>query len=130
MEVGFLGSLDYVASLTATELDQIGVYLNFDMIGSPNFVRFVYDGDGSDIPPTIPLPPESAAVEQVFLDYFSSQGLATEATVISGSSDHFAFCSSDIPCGVLFAGSTGIKTPAEVTVYGGTAGDQSSALGR
>ena len=26
---------------------KIALYLNFDMIGSPNFVRFVYDGDNS-----------------------------------------------------------------------------------
>ena len=28
----------------------ISANLNFDMVGSPNYVRFVYDGDGSDTP--------------------------------------------------------------------------------
>ena len=36
------------ASLSAAEKAKIGLNLNFDMLGSPNFVRFVYDGDGSD----------------------------------------------------------------------------------
>jgi len=123
-EFGLLGSIDYVSNLTADELDQLGVYMNFDMIGSPNYVRFVYDGDGSDLPPQIAVPPESAAVERVFNDYFASQGLATEATVIGQRSDHFAFCVSGVPCGGLFTGAEGIKTPEQVAVYGGTAGEQ------
>ncbi len=123
-EFGLLGSIDYVVNLTDEELEDIAVYLNFDMIGSPNFVRFVYDGDGSDIAPTIAVPPGSAVVEQLFLDYFDSQGLATEPTVIGARSDHFAFCVSGVPCGGLFTGAEGIKTPAQVAVYGGTAGDQ------
>lgn len=123
-ESGLLGSIDYVTNLSQEEIDQIGVYLNFDMIGSPNFVRFVYDGDGSDIAPTIDLPAQSATVERVFLDYFADQGLETEATVIGQRSDHFAFCVSGVPCGGLFTGAEGIKTAEQVAVYGGTEGEQ------
>ncbi len=123
-EGGLNGSIDYVVNLTAEELDDIAMYFNLDMVGSPNFVRFVYDGDGSDIAPTIAVPPESAVIEQLVLDYFDSQGLETEATVIGARSDHFAFCVSGIPCGGLFTGAEGIKTPAQVEVYGGTAGEQ------
>ena len=49
--VGLLGSEAYVASLSVQERSQIAAMLNFDMVGSPNFVRFVYDGDLSDSPP-------------------------------------------------------------------------------
>ena len=35
---------------TPAELDKIALYLNFDMVGSPNFGRFVYDGDNSAFP--------------------------------------------------------------------------------
>ena len=41
----------YVASLPESERSKIAAMLNFDMIGSPNFVNFVYDGDLSDSPP-------------------------------------------------------------------------------
>jgi hypothetical protein len=44
-ESGLLGSEAYVASLDDEERDQIAAMLNFDMVGSPNFVRFIYDGD-------------------------------------------------------------------------------------
>jgi Zn-dependent M28 family amino/carboxypeptidase len=36
-----------VSHLSASELKNIALNLNFDMVASPNFVRFVYDGDGS-----------------------------------------------------------------------------------
>ena len=50
-ESGLLGSEAYVASLPESERAKIAAMLNFDMIGSPNFVNFVYDGDLSDSPP-------------------------------------------------------------------------------
>ena len=42
------------------------------MLGSPNYVRFVYDGDGSDTPDAGP--PGSDAIESVFTDYFAVPG--------------------------------------------------------
>ena len=43
-EEGLLGSEYYVASLSDAALDDIALYLNFDMIGSPNYFFGVYDG--------------------------------------------------------------------------------------
>ena len=45
------------------------------MLGSTNYVRFVYDGDGS--PTGTAGPPGSAQIEDVFTSYFASQGLAS-----------------------------------------------------
>ena len=48
-EAGLVGSTAYVADQVANGgIDEIEANLNFDMVGSPNFVRFVYDGDVSD----------------------------------------------------------------------------------
>lgn len=44
-EHGLLGSQHYVASLMETQTRNIALNLNFDMIASPNDVRFVYDGE-------------------------------------------------------------------------------------
>ena len=110
-EDGLIGSDFYVSQLDARSLKQHAVNLNFDMVGSPNFVRFVYDGDGSAFGVTGPT--GSARVEQVFLDYFASQGLATEPTEFDGRSDYFAFINNGIPAGGLFTGAEGIKTAAE-----------------
>ena len=90
------------------------------MVGSPNFVRFVYDGDGSAF--GIDGPNGSGTIEGAFNDYFASQGLATEPTAFDGRSDYDAFISVGIPAGGLFTGAEGIKTAAQAAVYGGTAG--------
>ena len=119
-EDGLIGSEYYVSQLDARALKEHAVNLNFDMVGSENFVRFVYDGDGSAFGATGPN--GSARVEQVFLDYFASQGLATEPTEFDGRSDYFAFINNGIPAGGLFTGAEGIKTADEAAIYGGTAG--------
>jgi Peptidase family M28/PA domain len=122
-ESGLLGSEAYVDSLPDTERDKIAAMLNFDMIASPNFARFVYDGDLSDSdPPPGGAPPGSAEIEQMFLDYFEDQGLANEPTAFDGRSDYGQFIAAGIPAGGLFTGAEGIKTPEQVALYGGTAG--------
>lgn len=118
-----VGSTFYVFNLPPEELDKIDLMLNFDMVGSPNFVRFVYDGDGSG-GLSDPGPPGSDAIEQVFLDFFASRGLATEPTAFDGRSDYGPFIEVGIPAGGLFTGAEGIKTPEQAAIYGGTAGQQ------
>ena len=123
-EHGLVGSEAYVDSLDETERDKIAAMLNFDMVGSPNFVRFVYDGDLSDSePPEGGAPPASADIERLFLDYFASQGLATEPTAFDGRSDYGPFIFAGIPAGGLFTGAEVLKTEQEAAIYGGTAGE-------
>jgi Zn-dependent M28 family amino/carboxypeptidase len=126
-EFNLLGSQFYVNSLTPAQRAQIELMLNFDMVGSPNFVRFVYDGDNSAVPVgpgAAAGPPGSAEIERVFAHYFASQGLASEETAFSGRSDYgpFIAASVNIPAGGLFTGAEGIKTAAQAATYGGTAG--------
>jgi Zn-dependent M28 family amino/carboxypeptidase len=47
-EEGLVGSTYYTEHLTPTQASKIMVMIDTDMISSPNFARFVYDGDGSD----------------------------------------------------------------------------------
>jgi Zn-dependent M28 family amino/carboxypeptidase len=119
-EFGLLGSEYYVSHLSKTELKNIDSNLNFDMVASPNFVRFVYDGDGSGTGTKGPT--GSANIEKVFNDYFASQGLATDPTAFDGRSDYGPFIDRGIPAGGLFTGAEGIKTARQAAVYGGTAG--------
>jgi hypothetical protein len=124
-ESGLLGSTAYVAGLSAEERSRIAAMLNFDMVGSPNYVRFVYDGDLSDSePPPGGAPPGSGAIETLFRDYFASQGLATEPTAFDGRSDYGPFIEAGIPAGGLFTGAEGIKTAEQAATYGGEAGQQ------
>lgn len=119
-EANLLGSEHYVGALEPDQVGQIYANLNFDMTASPNYVRFVYDGDGSDTP--VAGPPGSGALESLFTNYYASQGLASEPTAFDGRSDYGPFIAVGIPAGGLFAGAEGIKTPAQAATYGGTAG--------
>ncbi|MBE2320103.1 M28 family peptidase [Solirubrobacter sp. CPCC 204708] len=129
-ESGLLGSEDYVARLSDAERAKIAANLNFDMIGSPNFVNFVYDGDLSDSPPIgedvfhPAARPFSATIEKYFLDYFRSQRIPTAPTDFDGRSDYGPFIRNGIPAGGLFTGAEGIKTPEQAAIWGGTAGEQ------
>jgi Zn-dependent M28 family amino/carboxypeptidase len=124
-EFNLLGSSYYVANLDQDEIDSIMAMVNFDMVGSPNFVRFVYDGDNSSFPVgpgAAEGPPGSAYIEDLFIDYFNSQGLANDPTPFSGRSDYGPFIAVGIPAGGLFTGAEGIKTAEQAATYGGTAG--------
>ena len=121
-ESGLVGSQFYVDSLTQREVKNTAVNLTFDMVGSPNYVRFVYDGDASDTDSTGST--GSGVVEKVFNDYFASQSLATEPTAFDGRSDYDAFVNVGIPAGGTFTGAEEVKTADEAATYGGVAGEQ------
>jgi len=118
-EAGLLGSEHYVEQLGPEGVGDIWANLNFDMLGSPNYVRFVYDGDGSDTDPAGPA--GSGQIEDVFTQYFASQGLESEPTQFSGRSDYGPFIAVGIPAGGLFSGAEGEKTAEQAAIYGGTA---------
>ena len=123
-EFGLLGSEHYVNDLVENdpeELDNIALNLNFDMLGSPNFVRFVYDGDGSATGTKGPA--GSAKIERVFNRYFAAKDLQTEPTAFDGRSDYGPFIDEEIPAGGLFSGAEDVKTAREQRIYGGTAGE-------
>ena len=102
-ELGLIGSTAYVNDLSEEELDRITLYLNFDMIGSPNYVFFIYDGDDSDGEGAGPGPEGSAQIEEFFEEFYMQAGQ---------------------PFGGLFTGAEGVKTEEEAEIWGGTAGEQ------
>lgn len=121
-EDGLQGSNAWVADQTQAELDTIATYLNFDMVGSPNYIIGVYDADQSTYTAPVTVPEGSAATESVFTDYFDSLGQPWVDTEFSGRSDYQAFILAGVPASGLFTGADGVKTPAQVELFGGTAG--------
>jgi Zn-dependent M28 family amino/carboxypeptidase len=122
-EEGLLGSQHYVDTL-GDAVGDIYANLNFDMLASPNYVRFVYDGDNSSFPvgPNVSAgPPGSGQIEALFNNYFAGQGLATDPTAFDGRSDYGPFIGVGIPAGGLFSGAEGKKTAAQAATYGGVA---------
>src|SRR5829696_8498307 len=106
-ELGLYGSRRYVDSLAPAERRRIAGYVNLDMVGSPNAVRFVY-GAGR----------VRAALEAAL----RARGLRFERTSVHGASDHAPFARAGISVGGLYSGAQERKTARQARAYGGRAG--------
>ncbi|WP_432478061.1 M28 family peptidase [Nocardioides sp. GXQ0305] len=124
-EQGLVGSQDYVDGLPQSELDRIAAYVNFDMIGSPNFIYGVYDADESSFPAPdgVPIPAGSAALEDLFEIYFTWQEIPYEDSEFSGRSDYEAFILDGIPASGLFTGAEVPKTEEQEAIWEGVTGE-------
>jgi Zn-dependent M28 family amino/carboxypeptidase len=120
-EQGLLGSDHYVSQLSNKQLQDISAMLDFDMLASPNYARFIYDGDGDEH--GFAGPNGSGTIERVSKEFWDSQRLAYETIPFDGRSDYDAFTTAGIPAGGIFAGAEDIKQPYQVALYGGTAGE-------
>ncbi len=125
-EEGLIGSTAYVEGLSATELDRIAMYMNYDMVGSPNYIFMTYDADQSSFPPPagVPIPTGSPAIEDVYESYYTSIGEPYDDAQFSGRSDYQAFIEAVIPAGGLFTGAEVVKTAEQQAIWGGTTGAQ------
>lgn len=122
-EAGLVGSYSYVDDLAPEELGKIALYLNFDMIASPNYIYAVYDADESSFEAPVEVPEGSEAIEALFASYFTALKLPYDDSEFSGRSDYQAFINNGIPSGGLFTGAEEIKTEEQAALWGGTAGE-------
>ena len=124
-EIGLLGSANYVQSLDVDELMDIALYLNVDMLASPNPAYFTYDGDQSAPPDPergpARVPEGSAGIERTLVAYLKSAGETAQDITFEGRSDHDGFTRAGIPTGGIFAGAETKMTAEQATLWGGTA---------
>jgi hypothetical protein len=125
-EQGLVGSADYVEGLSQAERDRIAVYLNYDMVGSPNYIFMVYDADESTFPAPegVTIPPGSTAIEDLYESYYTLIGEPYDDTAFDGRSDYEAFIGAGIPSGGLFTGAEELKSEEQAAIWGGTVGEQ------
>jgi aminopeptidase S len=109
------GSQAFVEALEPDQLAEIRAYLNFDMLGSPNAVVFVYDEPEAA--------PGSVALTNVFSGFFAARGIAWDPIDLDGDSDHGPFIAAGIPTGGLFSGGIEPVTDAQAARHGSTAGE-------
>lgn len=122
-ESGLIGSTKYVEGLSFEQQLDIAMYLNFDMIGSPNAGYFTYDGDDSEGEGAGPGPQGSAQIEQDFIQTMAGIGVELGGADFNGRSDYGPFIEAGIPAGGLNTGADGIKTEEQAAKWGGTAGE-------
>lgn len=123
-ELGLIGSRNYVESLDLAALKNIALYLNFDMLASPNPGYFTYDGDQSlpmDARGKPVVPEGSAGIERTLVAYLKSAGKTAQDTSFDGRSDYDGFTLAGIPAGGLFSGAEGKMSADQAKLWGGTA---------
>jgi Zn-dependent M28 family amino/carboxypeptidase len=125
-EEGLLGSDNYVASLDVEALKNISLYLNFDMLASPNPGYFTIDGDQSAPPddqqPVPRVPEGSAGIERTLVSYLKGAGKSPEDINFEGRSDYSSFTLAGVPAGGIFSGAEDKMTPEQAERWGGQAG--------
>ena len=111
-EEWLIGSDDYVKSLDVEALKDVALYLNFDMVGSPNPGYFTLDGNlsGPTDPEFAQLPEGSAGIEEAFSEFLGDAGIPTQDLTVDGRGDYNAFVRAGIPAGQLFTGSEAAMT--------------------
>jgi Zn-dependent M28 family amino/carboxypeptidase len=82
-----LGSKHYTSTLAAKDVNNLLVYLNFDMVSKGFFG--VADTDGSSHGSKAPK--GSEVTEKIFSEYFASKGIETTPAVLSNGSDYAPF---------------------------------------
>src|SRR5580693_7653303 len=123
-ELGLIGSRKYVESLDVNALKDIALYLNFDMLASPNPGYFTYDGDQSlsaDKRGDPVVPEGSGGIERSLAAYLNSAGKTPQDTSFDGRSDYDGFTLAGIPSGGLFSGAENKKTQEQAKLWGGAA---------
>lgn len=126
-EDGLNGAVDYVFNLNREQLNDIALYLNFDMLGSLNAGFFTEDGDqsgsvGIGVSPTA-VPDGSAAIERTLAGYLNLAGKRPADMPLNPGTDYHPFLAAGVPIGGLATGALQTKTPVQNRLWGGQSGD-------
>ncbi|KAH0428804.1 hypothetical protein CcaCcLH18_08791 [Colletotrichum camelliae] len=107
-ENGLLGSKYYCANLPPSDVDDLLVYLNFDMVSKGFFG--VADADGSSHGSVAPA--GSDVVEHIYEAYFAGKRLAVTPAVLTNGSDYASFWQIlNKPFGFLHTGTAVAQDP-------------------
>ena len=125
-EDGINGAADYVFGMDREQLNDIAMYLDFGMLGSPNAGFFTDDGDQSGPPgPGVSyadVPDGSAGIERTLAGYLSLAGKHPVSMPLSARTDYHPFMVAGVPIGGLTTASAQPKTTGQARLWGGQAG--------
>ncbi|TFK96443.1 hypothetical protein BDV98DRAFT_608279 [Pterulicium gracile] len=123
-EVGLIGSRYYVEQLSQAEKDKIALYINLDMIASPNYIIGIHDADNSGGQNSgVPAPAGSNTLEALTQDYYNDRGLNWTGTAFTAGSDYRPFLDAGIVAGGIATGASGVKNQREFDLFGGELGE-------
>jgi aminopeptidase S len=116
------GSTYYVTRLSRHDRERILLYLNLDMIASPNAGYFVLGGEGKTVAKSGP--PGSARVACVLVEQLAAAGVVAKTVALDDESDYAPFVAAGIPTGGVMAGDRRKKTGKQARRWGGRAGER------
>jgi Zn-dependent M28 family amino/carboxypeptidase len=123
---GLNGAMDYVFGMDRDQLNDIALYLDFTMLGSPNAGYFTDDGDQSG-PPGAGIafgdvPEGSAGIERTLAGYLNLAGKRPADMPLSTRTDYHPFMVAGVPVGGMTTGASQTKTTVQTRLWGGEAG--------
>lgn len=116
-EEGLVGSDFYAASLSPEENEKVRLFMDYDMMGSPNFAYQIYNATNDASPVG------SEELRDLYVDWYEAHNLSYAFIPFDGRSDYDGFIRAGIPAGGIATGAEGIKTKTEEKEFGGKAGD-------
>jgi aminopeptidase Y len=115
-EEGLLGSDYYVAQLEEDEKGKIRLFMDYDMLASPNHAYQVYNATNAVNPVG------SEELRDLYVEWYKVNGHNFTFIPFDGRSDYDAFIKNGIPGGGIATGAEVIKTKEEEEMFGGQAG--------
>jgi aminopeptidase Y len=116
-EEGLLGSDYYVAQLSKEENLKIRMFMDYDMLASPNYAYQVYNATDAVNPVG------SEELRDLYTEFYKKHGQNYTYIAFDGRSDYDGFIRHSIPGGGIATGAEGVKTKEEVEMFGGKAGE-------
>jgi aminopeptidase S len=120
-ENGAQGSTGYVDGLPSEDLEAIKLYLNVDMVASPNGGYLVQGGEGRDEESAGP--PGSATIGRVLAEQLTAAGVTAPEIIEFVGDDESPFIGAGIPVGGAENGDAEEKTARQAQTWGGQAGE-------
>lgn len=115
-EEGLVGSDFYAASLSPEENKKVRLFMDYDMMGSPNFAYQIYNATNDESPAG------SEELRDLYVDWYEAHNLSYAFIPFDGRSDYDGFIKAGIPAGGIATGAEGVKTEKEAKEFGGEAG--------
>jgi Zn-dependent M28 family amino/carboxypeptidase len=115
-ERGLVGSRHHVETLSEEERRHIALYINLDMVGSPNFARFVQGSAATDDGLV------AIARRELVADFRERNLTVEERAGGRFGSDEDSFSQKGIPTVGLYTGAGGPKSETQASLFGGVAG--------
>ncbi|KXT01049.1 hypothetical protein AC579_2565 [Pseudocercospora musae] len=116
-EEGLLGSNYYAGTLSPKENQKVRLFMDYDMMGSPNFAYQIYNATNDENPAG------SEELRDLYVDWYKKHGLNYTFIPFDGRSDYDGFIRAGIPAGGVATGAEGVKTKEEAGEFGGKPGD-------